>query len=605
VDWAVVNNGVTTTGASFDIQLLVDGLPRTVWTSNPLSANFYTFIQDYPLGSLSVGTHTIRIVADSGGAISETNEADNEYTKAITIVSAGQANLTPFQPSGWTDKLVVSNITGTSLDSSLLRTTDTLFVDWAVLNNGSTTTGASFDIKLLVDGVQRNTWSSNPLSANFFAFIQDYPIGSLAAGTHTVKIVADSGAAIPESNEADNEYTKTITVAAGPSTLQFNATNYNVAETDRSVTVTVTRTGDTSGVATVDFATNDGSAIQSKDYEVANGTLSFAAGVASRTFRTLIVDDLFVEGNETFTVTLTNATGATLGGPSVASVTIINNDAATPTTNPLDNSDQQFFVRQHYYDFLSRLPDQSGFDFWVSQITQCGGNQTCVKNKRLDVSNAFFFELEYQQTAAYVFRLYRSAYGNAQPFPNPDTSNQTEAKKIPSYAVFSNDRARLIGSANLAQDQLALANLFVSRPEFLSKYSASLTLAQFVDALILNIRTDDGVDLNSQRSALIALGNRGAVLYRIADDNLSTNPINNRAFINIEYNRAFVASQYFGYLRRNADMGGFVFWLNQVNSAPLRDVPKQHAMVCSFITSSEYQQRFSSVVTRSNADCPQ
>jgi len=108
-----------------------------------------------------------------------------------------------------------------------------------------------------------------------------------------------------------------------------------------------------------------------------------------------------------------------------------------------------------------------------------------------------------------------------------------------------------------------------------------------------DIKNDTGVDLTGQRTALIALyttGGRGAVVYRLADDN-ATNPINNHAFIDAEYNRAFVATQYFGYLRREPDMGGFLFWLDQVNKAPLRDVPRQHAMVCSFITSGEYQAR--------------
>jgi hypothetical protein len=62
-------------------------------------------------------------------------------------------------------------------------------------------------------------------------------------------------------------------------------------------------------------------------------------------------------------------------------------------------------------------------------------------------------------------------------------------------------------------------------------------------------------------------------------------------------------SPFFGYLRRDPDIGGFLFWLSQVNSGPLRDGAKQHAMVCSFITSVEYQQRFSSVVTHSNVEC--
>ena len=93
------------------------------------------------------------------------------------------------------------------------------------------------------------------------------------------------------------------------------------------------------------------------------------------------------------------------------------------------------------------------------------------------------------------------------------------------------------------------------------------------------------------------------MMRRLADDNPQTNPINNRAFIDAEYNRAFVFTQYAGYLRRNPDMAGFNFWLGQVNSAPPHDVPRQHAMVCSFVTSAEYQLRFSSVVTHNNGEC--
>jgi hypothetical protein len=395
-----------------------------------------------------------------------------------------------------------------------------------------------------------------------------------------------------------------ISESVSPATLQFNFANYTVNEGAGSATITVIRSGDTSTVGTVDYATSDGTATHRSDYIVTSGTLSFGAGETSKSFKVLVTDNVYVDGNRTLNITLSNPTGGvTLATPNTAVLTILDNDTLAPTTNPLDDSDARFFVRQHYLDFLNREPDAGGLAFWVSSITQCGSDQTCIRNKRIDVSNAFFYELEYQQTAAYVFRLYRAAFGNNQPFPNPDNANQTEAKKIPSYVVFSNDRARLIGSANLAQDQLALANLFVTRAEFLSKYPTGLTQDQFVDALILAIKNDDGIDLGSQRSALIALGSRGAVLYRIADDN-QTNPINNRVFIDAEYNRSFVASQYFGYLRRDAEIGGFLFWLGQVSSAPLRDVPKQHAMVCSFITSAEYQQRFSPIFTHTNAECP-
>ena len=325
------------------------------------------------------------------------------------------------------------------------------------------------------------------------------------------------------------------------------------------------------------------------------------------------MDDVYVEPDETVLLSLSQPVGNVLGGGSTAAITIRDNDFSAPFFNPLDNSNAQFFVRQHYYDFLGRLPDPAGFSFWTSQITQCGNDQACVRAKRIDVSNAFFYELEYQQTGAYVYRMYRAAFGNNQPFPNPipDVNYPGEEKKVVAYSAFARDRARVVGGSSLAQAQLDLANAFVQRAEFMARYPLSLDGPGFVDAMLATIRNDLSVDLTSQRQALIdsfnqaggGNGGRGAVVYRLADDNAQTNPVNNRAFIDAEYNRAFVATQYFGYLRRDPDMGGFLFWLGQVSSAPLRDVPKQHAMVCSFITSAEYQQRFSPLVTHANAEC--
>jgi len=275
-----------------------------------------------------------------------------------------------------------------------------------------------------------------------------------------------------------------------------------------------------------------------------------------------------------------------------------------PGTNQvitIDDSD--FFVNQHYVDFLNRFPDPGGFAFWNGKIMACGTNQQCINDTRIDVSNSFFFELEFQQTGAYVYRLYREAFGNTQPFANPDGSNQTEANKIPLYANFKADRQLVVGGANLAQQQADLANAFVLRNEFINKYPASLSLDQFVDAILATVKNDLGADLTAQRQALINLGSRGAVVYKLADDNLGTNPINNRPFIDAEYNRAFVYTQYGGYLRRDSDVGGFLFWLGQVNSGPLRDTTKQHAMVCSFITSDEYQFRFGNTATHHNSEC--
>jgi hypothetical protein len=278
-----------------------------------------------------------------------------------------------------------------------------------------------------------------------------------------------------------------------------------------------------------------------------------------------------------------------------------------------------FFVRQHYLDFLSREPDASGQTFWIDQIQgnasnnppPCApGDANCVNTRRINVSNAFFFELEFQQTGAYVYRLYRAAFGNNQPIPNPSSSASFpgENLKMPSYQVFAQDRAAVPGGPSLAQAQLALANSFVNRAIFTQRYPASLATGdQFVDAVLANLQSI-GSPLNSERANLIALYNslgRGGVMYRLADDSVSTNPINNRSFIDAEYDRAFVYTQYAGYLRRDSDIPGFMFWLDRVNGAPLRDIGQQHAMVCSFVTSAEYQRRFSTNVTHDNTECPQ
>jgi hypothetical protein len=179
---------------------------------------------------------------------------------------------------------------------------------------------------------------------------------------------------------------------------------------------------------------------------------------------------------------------------------------------------------------------------------------------------------------------------------------------VPNYAVFKRDRAQVVGGVGLAQSQLDLANVFVQRPEFLTKYPAGQSPQDFINAVLATIQSaDPGVDLSSQQSALMTLynqGGRGAVMYRLADDNVQTNTINNRAFIDAEYNRSFVTVEYFGYLRRDADTFGLNFWLGQLNRFPLRDINIQHAMVCSFITSIEYQQRFGSAVTHTNQECP-
>jgi len=163
VSWAVINEGTVSTSARFYAKLYVDGTEIQSWYADPpLDPNRYTYMAGYSIGSLAAGSHTVRIVADSTGAIAESAEYDNEYTKYITVSTASLPNLTPYQPAGWSDKLVVSNVSGSTTDSGSFKTTDTLYLSWAVTNIGAGATNRRFYIRLLVDGAENTSWYFDP-----------------------------------------------------------------------------------------------------------------------------------------------------------------------------------------------------------------------------------------------------------------------------------------------------------------------------------------------------------------------------------------------------------------------------------------------------------
>ena len=248
--------------------------------------------------------------------------------------------------------------------------------------------------------------------------------------------------------------------------------------------------------------------------------------------------------------------------------------------NPID--DPQLFVRRQYLDLLNRQPDSGGLAFWVSQITQCGSEQSCINRKRVDVAAAFFIEQEFQQTGFFIDRFYEASLC-----------------RRPTFAEFTADRSTVKAGPNLEANKQAFAQEFVERAEFIQKYPAIMIPSGFVDALLATVRNCSGLDLTSQRAVLIAEYNastdqavsRALVLRLVADD---------PAFIAVEFNQAFVLAEYFGYLRRNPDQVGFNFWLDVLNN----HVPGNfRSMVCAFITSAEYQRRFSSIITHSNGEC--
>ncbi len=295
-----------------------------------------------------------------------------------------------------------------------------------------------------VNGLGAVRLTNNSVTDGFPAWSQDGARIVFARGS----ISAETAVELYAMNADGSNQTKLTTNAAldwfpswqplppPPSQLQLSAATYSVSEGSGSTTFTVTRTGGTTDTATVRYATSDtaganncnavtGAASERCDYETAGGTLTFATGETAKTVSILLVDDAFAEGSETFTVTLSNAAGGgvSLGSPATATVTITDNDSVGGATNPLDNPDAQFFVRQHYLDFLNREPDAAGFAFWSDQITSCGNDAQCIEIRRINVSAAFFLSIEFQETGYLVYRLYKVGH-NPPGMPVPVRYNE-------------------------------------------------------------------------------------------------------------------------------------------------------------------------------------
>jgi hypothetical protein len=239
--------------------------------------------------------------------------------------------------------------------------------------------------------------------------------------------------------------------------------------------------------------------------------------------------------------------------------------------NPLDTSD--YFVRQHYLDFLGREPDESGFNFWSDQILECGADANCVERRRINVSAAYFLSIEFQQTGGLVDGLYRASYG-----------------RTPHYAEFTPDAGVIaanviVGRQNWAQqletNKQAFVDAWVQRGAFRAAYDG-LSNSAFVETLIAH--TEGG--FNGDRDALVNGLNsdtltRAKVLRQIAE---------NEGFQSAKSNQMFVMMEYFGYLRRDPDAAGYQFWLGKLNQ--FGGNFEQAEMVKAFIVSGEYRARF-------------
>jgi hypothetical protein len=271
--------------------------------------------------------------------------------------------------------------------------------------------------------------------------------------------------------------------------------------------------------------------------------------------------------------------------------------------NPIGASD--FFVAQHYLDFLGRPADAPGLAFWTNNIESCGLNIQCREIKRIDTSAAFFLSIEFQETGFLVYRAYQVAFGNAFD-PTIATAGSPQGYPVPvirrtefmaDTPIISQGVQVNVGNwqQQLEINKQAFMLDFVGRQRFTNAFPSTLTADAFVSLLDQNA---GGVLTAAEKTALVDVFGGGAASSGDAAKRAQVvrSVAENAALAAKEKNRAFVLMQYYGYLRRdpntgpNTDYVGYKFWLDKLNT--FGGDPRRAEMVKAFLDSSEYRSRF-------------
>lgn len=206
-------------------------------------------------------------------------------------------------------------------------------------------------------------------------------IGPTDSGSSLYVINLSTGAAIFLGNVGQSLTAPPFTLT--PSTLrglaiipagviQLSAATTAVAEDAGVATLTLTRVGGSDATVIVSFATSDGTARAGIDYVATTGTVTFGSGETTKMVTVPLRDNGRIDGNRTFTFTITNASGgAVLGVPLSATVTITDNDAGLTQV--------QRFVSQLYFDVLNRPADAGGLATWTNLLNSGGTRDQVVR----------------------------------------------------------------------------------------------------------------------------------------------------------------------------------------------------------------------------------
>ena len=328
-----------------------------------------TVRRDGGTGDTSIGTDFVTFATSDGTAVNNVNYVGTTNVLAFPVGETFQYVTIPIIETHTVDgnhtvNLALSNPTDAALGLQPLATLTILNDNSSVaLASASYTVNKNANNGGAVITILRNNSAIGPASVDF---------ATTGSGTATpgVDYTPISGTilfadgqisntiAIPVINNGLVEGARTVgmalsnptnTIIGSPSTgvltiidnsiaagqLTFSATNYSVAETGTSASITVLRTNGSIGQISVQYIASGGTATPGVDYAPTNNTLTFGDGVTSQTFVVQVFHNPLVTGNQTVNLTLTNASGgAQILSPATVPLTIVDVDVGLSFTQP-------------------------------------------------------------------------------------------------------------------------------------------------------------------------------------------------------------------------------------------------------------------------------
>lgn len=108
----------------------------------------------------------------------------------------------------------------------------------------------------------------------------------------------------------------------GSGSFRFSDNEYEVLESEGSIEIIITRSGGSSGVATVQYKTSDGTARVGSDYKEAEGIMRFEDGETTKSFTVEVIKDAAADAGESVNLNLSTPSGAGLTAPNFATLWI-------------------------------------------------------------------------------------------------------------------------------------------------------------------------------------------------------------------------------------------------------------------------------------------